>query len=200
MKTVALATALAAAVAAALVVQHRAAVRDAAAYARVASEIARRDVGVHCQGRLAALFDVGGDAGTVAFDADGRPADETRLTRETCSGLRAFARDPGTRRLDCVRRARPCTREAFQLVQAVHTLSHESWHLAGVRDEAETECYALQSTDLVAVRLGADLATARALAVYALERLYPSLPDRYRRGDCVDGGPLDLVPSSGSFP
>ena len=86
------------------------------------------------------------------------------------------------------------------MVQAVHTLAHEAVHLAGVRNEAEAECYGLQTVDLVAVRLGADLPTARALADYALARLYPSLPPHYRTDACRDGGPLDLVPDSATFP
>ena len=200
MKLAALVLAVLAVAGGALAFEHRAAAQQSDRYARVASELARRDVHVRCQGRLAALLDVGGNAGTVQFDATGRPADETRLTRATCTALRALAREPDTRALDCVRAQQPCPAESFALVQAAHTLAHESWHLAGVQDEAKAECYALQSTDLVAVRLGADPGTARAIAVYAYERLLPSLPERYRRGDCVDGGPLDLVPSSPSFP
>ena len=99
-------------------------------------------------------------------------------------------------------RARPaaCPRAAFEMVQAVHTLAHEAVHLAGVRNEAEAECYGLQAVDLVAVRLEADRTTARALADYAFARLYPSLPPHYRTDACRDGGPLDLVPGSATFP
>jgi hypothetical protein len=200
MKVAALVLAVVATAVVALAFQHRAAAQEANLYARVASELAGRHVRVHCQGRIASLLDVGGNAGTVQFDAAGRPSDETRLTRATCSALRSFTRNPATPALDCVRAQRRCPADAFALVQAIHTLAHESWHLAGERDEARTECYALQSTDLVAVRLGADIGTARAIAVYAYERLLPSLPDRYRRSDCVNDGPLDLVPSSPSFP
>jgi hypothetical protein len=188
------------AVAGALLVQQRAAAQSEARYARVASEIAKRDVRVRCQGLLGELLDIGVYAGTVQFDANGRPADETHLTRGVCRGLRRLQREPRSPRLDCVRTAAQCPRETFEMVQAVHTLAHEAVHLAGVRNEAEAECYGLQTVDLVAVRLGADLATARALADYAFARLYPSLPPHYRTDACRDGGPLDLVPGSATFP
>ena len=84
-----------------------------------------------------------------------------------------------------------------ETVQAVHTLAHEAVHLAGVRNEAEAECYGLQTVDLVAVRLGADRDTARALADYALARLYPALPSHYRTDACRDGGSLDLEDGHG---
>ena len=184
----------------ALVVQQRASAQSEARYGRVASEIAKRDVRVRCQGLLGELADIGINAGTVQFDASGRPADVTHLTRGVCRGLRRFQSDPRSTRLDCVRTAGECPREAFEMVQAVHTLAHEAVHLAGVRNEAEAECYGLQTVDLVAVRLGADRATARALADYAFARLYPALPSHYRTDACRDGGPLDLVPGSTTFP
>jgi hypothetical protein len=183
-----------------LAFQQRAGAQSEARYGRVASEIARRDVRVRCQGLLGELLDLGVNAGTVQFDPSGRPGDVTHLTRSVCLGLERFADDPGSSGLDCVRAATVCPRRTFEMVQAVHTLAHEAVHLAGVRDEAEAECYGLQTVDLVAVRLGADRDTARALADYAFARLYPALPPRYRTDGCRDGGPLDLVPGSATFP
>ena len=46
---------------------------------------------------------------------------------------------------------------------AITVLAHEATHLRGVRDEAETECYALQEGAPSAERLGLDAAAARAL-------------------------------------
>ena len=200
MKVAALLAAVLAVAGAALVVQQRAAAQSEARYGRVASEIAKRDVRVRCQGLLGELLDIGINAGTVQFDANGRPANVTHLTRGVCRGLRQFQRDARSSRLDCVRAAAACPNGTFELVQAVHTLAHEAVHLAGVRDEAEAECYGLQTVDLVAVRLGADLPTARALADYAFARLYPALPSHYRTDACHDGGSLDLVPGSATFP
>jgi hypothetical protein len=200
MKWLAFVAVVVAAAGAALTVQHRAAAQSEARYARVASEVARRTVRVRCQSLLGALLDVGANAGTVWFDAAGNPADETNLTRGVCRGLRRFAADPATRDLDCVREDDECPRGAFDLVQALHTLAHESVHLAGVQNEAAAECYGLQTMDLVALRLGADRLTARALADYTYAHLYPALPQHYRSDECRDGGPLDLVPQSSVFP
>jgi hypothetical protein len=199
-KVAALVAAVLAIAVAALAAQQRAAAQSEARYGRVASEVAKRDVRVRCQGLLGALVDVGVDAGTVQFDADGRPASVAHLTRGVCRGLKRLVDDPRSSGLDCVRAAALCPREAFDTVQAVHTLAHEAVHLAGVRDEAEAECYGLQTVDLVAVRLGADRDTARALAEYAFARLYPALPSHYRTDACRDGGSLDLVPGSPTFP
>ena len=151
----------------------------------IASEIAQRDVSVHCQGRAGAALDVGAETGSVRFDASGRPADETELDRRICESLMRF------------REARDAT---FEAVQAINTLAHESWHLAGIQDEAQTECYALQTTAFVAERLGADPVVAQGIAVEALQRLYPALPERYRTGDCHDGGVLDLRPATSVWP
>jgi hypothetical protein len=151
----------------------------------IAGEVAHRDVAVHCQGRVGAALDVGAEAGSVRFDAAGRPADETSLDRSVCESLERFREDGEA---------------TFAAVQAIHTLAHESWHLAGIQGEAQTECYALQTTALVAERLGADPVAAQAIAVEALRRLYPALPSGYRTSDCHDGGPLDLRPASSVWP
>jgi hypothetical protein len=153
--------------------------------AAIAGEVAQRDVAVHCQGPVGAALAVGAEAGSVRFDAAGRPGDEANLDRSVCESLERF-RDDGE--------------ATFAAVQAIHTLAHESWHLAGIRGEAQTECYALQTTALVAERLGADPAAAQAIAVDALGRLYPALPADYRADDCRDGGPLDLRPASSVWP
>jgi len=156
------------------------------ARAAVAGEIAGRPVKVRCQGFPSELLDIGWTAGEVDFAADGRPTDKTRLKRGVCGDLDRFRGNPAT--------SDPDAR------YAVHILAHEAWHLRGVVDEATTECYALQSTALVAGRLGASPGEARALAVWNLLEAYPLLPASYRRGDCRDGGPFDLRPDSAVWP
>jgi hypothetical protein len=151
----------------------------------IAGEVAKRDVAVHCQGRIGAALDVGAEAGSVRFDVDGHPGHATDLDRSVCESLERFREDGEA---------------GFAAVQAIHTLAHESWHLAGIQDEAQTECYGLQTTAFVAARLGADPVVAQAIAVDALRRLYPALPARYRTSECRDGGPLDLRPASSVWP
>lgn len=90
-----------------------------------------------------------------------------------------------------------------QTARSLAVLAHESWHLAGVRDEGTTECYALQSGVELGQRLGLSEGTARQmmrqqLAENALragssaEYLVPE--------DCRDGGRLDLNPGISEFP
>ena len=87
---------------------------------------------------------------------------------------------------------------------AITVLAHEATHLRGVRDEAETECYALQEGAALGRRLGLDGAAARALMRGQLDR---DLSDEsvarldYRLSpECRNGGTLDLRQGDPSFP
>jgi hypothetical protein len=142
----------------------------------VASEIARRDVRVRCQSAVGAALDVTWEDGSVWFDAEGKPADVTDLKRHVCKTLAAF----------------PGRRDAEETVRALNTLAHESWHLAGVRNEAAAQCYAVQSIEFTARRLGADDARARRLALAFVATQYDRMPPAYRSEECRDGGELDL--------
>ena len=171
---------------------------DEAALARIAGVIAGREVTVSCPGTLAAITEIAAEDGTVAFDADGRPADETKLSNDTCARLRALMH--GKTELDCLRVAPHCSREVEQTAIAVNVLSHEAWHLAGVREEAIAQCYALQTNAATAVRLGATPDDAEAVASFVLRDVQPALPSDYQSSDCHDGGPLDLHPDRGNWP
>jgi hypothetical protein len=156
--------------------------------AAVASEIAGRDVDVHCPGLLARLADVSSHAGTVFFDEHGRPADFTDLDEETCSELDRFAEGKAN------------SGEDTEIARALHVLAHESSHLAGIRDEAAADCYGLQRTAFVAESLGADPAEAERLARLALAQRTITAPVDYRSSECHDGGALDLDPASSAWP
>jgi hypothetical protein len=87
---------------------------------------------------------------------------------------------------------------------AITVLAHEAVHLRGVRNEAETECYALQEGVELGRRLGLDPATARTLmrsqrdrdlSDESIQRLDYRLPE-----GCRSGGSLDLRPNDPSFP
>jgi hypothetical protein len=150
----------------------------------VASEIARSDVRVRCQGAVGAELDVTWEDGSVWFDAAGKPADATDLKRHVCTTLAAFPDRP----------------DDEATVRALNTLAHESWHLAGVRNEAAAECYAIQTLEFTAERLGADAARARQLALAFVVTLYDRMPAAYRSEECRDGGELDLRPDSPVWP
>jgi hypothetical protein len=178
---------------------HRALETDEAELARIATVIAGRDVGISCPGTLASLTEVSAQDGSVVFSPEGKPADEAKLSGETCRTLRRFLHG-SVGGLDCLARPRRCPLEVREAAVAVNVLSHEAWHLAGVRDEAATQCYALQSNADTAVRLGAGREDAQAIARYILREVQPVLPADYRSSECYDGGPLDLRPGRSSWP
>jgi hypothetical protein len=148
----------------------------------VASQIAHRPVKVHCQGSVAATVDVGGELGKVQFDGTGKPADTTDLIHSVCGWL---AKLPGG--------------TVANAATAVAVLTHESYHLAGVTDEAQTQCYALQTMGWTAIQFGATPPQARTWTAFSLAR-YPDMPDEYVSGDCRNGGPWDLHPTSDIWP
>ena len=87
---------------------------------------------------------------------------------------------------------------------AITVLAHEALHLRGVRDEAETECFALQEGVQLGQRLGLEAETARALmraqrdrdrSDVSIARLDYRLPP-----GCRNGGALDLRPEDSTFP
>jgi hypothetical protein len=93
--------------------------------------------------------------------------------------------------------------DASKTGRAVAVLAHEAWHLRGERDEATTECYALQSGVELGRRLGLSEDRARQLMRQQLAE------NALRRGasteylvtpDCRDGGRLDLRSDDSRFP
>jgi hypothetical protein len=83
---------------------------------------------------------------------------------------------------------------------AVDVLAHESFHLRGIRDEAQTECSSLQTMAATAQRLGASAPAGAALARGQYAEAYPLMGEAYRSGECADGGALDLRPQDPRFP
>lgn len=160
---------------------------DQQTFSAVASRIAGSDVSVQCQRFTGALVDATTEAGYVYFDADGVPATTGRLERNACNDLRDWLHsdkdDP-----------------PLEQVIAVHVLGHESYHLAGVRNEAETECAAMQRLDEVAQWLGATEQQARALAERYASEVYPLMPGDYRDSECKDGGDMDVAPDDPTWP
>jgi len=175
--------------------RHERRVHEEHRLAAVTSALAGRPVGVRCPGFLAGLVDVRAEAGRVAFDAEGRPADHTDLAPDTCRTL-AHLSSVDFSCLD----AGPCGFREFEAAWAIHTLAHEAQHLRGISNEAIAECYGLQVTADAAVRLGIDPLRARELQAWIYTRGYPNEPDEYRTSACRDGGPLDLRPAAAVFP
>jgi hypothetical protein len=91
-----------------------------------------------------------------------------------------------------------CTPSRGEAAVALTTLAHEAQHVGGVGDEAEAECYAIQTVDTVARALGLPAKTAAALGQFTRRRV--SLPPAYRSDECRRGGALDLRPGTPAFP
>lgn len=153
--------------------------------AEVASQVAGRPVGISCPGFLTRLVEITPNSGWVDFDADGRPAAKASLNAETCRRLEGFHGG----QIDAL------------TAQALTTLAHESFHLAGVVGEAQTQCYAVQTVEFVARSLGATPGQARATAQWVAvvsPKLHPG--EYWNAPNCIDGGVWDLRPGSAVWP
>jgi hypothetical protein len=149
-----------------------------ATLADVATRLVGVPVSVHCQTAGEQFVDTNQDLGFVLAGPDGRPERRTTIKREPCTALRAYLGSD---------HARPTEQE----VQAVHVLSHEARHMAGVTDEAMAECQAMQRDPTAARLLGADPAQARRLARYYWLVLYHAMPEAYVSPSCAPGSPWD---------
>lgn len=157
-----------------------------ARFGAAVSAVAKRDVGVRCQGMFGTLLDIGQELGTVRFDAEGEPADRTDIKRDACRWLKEYER--GDKKV------------TMNAALGVHTLAHEAIHLRGWTDESVAECYGVQYTAEVARHLGATAAQAQALAEFYWNNVYPNMPSDYRTPDCANGARLDLHKDSDIWP
>jgi len=79
-------------------------------------------------------------------------------------------------------------------------LTHEAMHVAGDRNEASTECRALQHDARTVVLLGGTAEQGSALAQRIATEVYPRMSDEYRSPECRPGGTLDLTPGDATWP
>jgi hypothetical protein len=180
---------------------HRKAEQNEARLGDVATAIAQRSVGVDCPGFWQRLVDVRGEDGSVSFDVAGRPSDTAKLSGPTCDRLEDFARADTEPAFEClVPDDRQCKREVVETARALSTIAHESFHLAGIRDEAAAECYATQTVDFVAEKLGATAAQGQIVATWAARTSPKTHPQEYHSSECRSGGALDLEPRTAAWP
>ena len=132
---------------------------------------------------------------------DGRSFDYFLMRPQECTLLTWFRRTPG--RWD----PRSCTGEDCSFVpsiaMALAVVSHESYHILGYTNEAQVECYGMQSIWFVASKLGASVPEAQALASLYAARMYPlrrTQTPQYWSPECRDGGKYDLRPSLARWP
>jgi hypothetical protein len=91
-------------------------------------------------------------------------------------------------------------RDWSETLFALQTFPHESMHLRGITSESLAECYGMQLLAHTAIQFGATPEFAREIAKDYAATWYVPARGIYWRADCVDGGPLDLNPSSSSWP
>ncbi len=145
---------------------------------RVASMLAGVKTTVHCQSGTAEWVDTGPELGYVKWGPDGVPEHSTLIKHEQCKLLAGYLK--GGR-----------THPSLDEMIAVHVLTHESMHMAGLTAEAEAECAAVQRDAQTARLLGANAQQAEFLSRAYWHGVYPNMPDDYRSGDCSSGGKLD---------
>jgi hypothetical protein len=89
------------------------------------------------------------------------------------------------------------------MVWAFQTVAHESYHVLGYTNEAQVDCYGMQSIWFVATSLGASLPEAQAFAELFATRIYPLRrvdTPLYWSPQCRNGGAYDLRPGSSAWP
>ena len=166
--------------------------------ALAASAVALRDVDVSCPGFWTRLVEITPNSGWVAFDEHGQPSNEANLSAPTCDSLERVWRGK-QRSFRCLLAGR-CDERTLAAVSGIVTLAHESWHLRGIVEEARTQCYAVQSVEVVAERLGVTEVDARAIAVRVAFDDARTPIGEYHSAQCRPGGAYDLRPDTARWP
>jgi hypothetical protein len=124
------------------------------------------------------------------------------LLPEMCNYLAWFRADPA--RYDptaCTDAG--CVKTDELAALALATVSHESYHVLGFRNEAQVECYGIQSIWYVATSLGATVAEGQRIATFYWQNVYAARQEStptYWSAQCRDGGKYDLRPASHGWP
>lgn len=106
---------------------------------------------------------------------------EINMQPDTCSELRDYLSDPEAANQDAALDKGK--------IYALHVLTHEAMHVAGIYDEPTADCAAFQRNHLTAQALGVapNIATQSAIAVHRLRS--PRHP--YYSPQCEPGGAMD---------
>ena len=140
--------------------------------------------------------------GITLFDAHGA-AGYFLMLPEMCADLAAFRASPQSYDPAACNEDDACLERVAGAAMALATVSHESYHLLGYRNEAQVECYGLQSIWFVANKLGASLPLSQAIATFYATRMYPrrrTQTPAYWSAQCRNGGKYDLRPTLDRWP
>jgi hypothetical protein len=150
--------------------------------AAIASALTNRTIHVTCPGpiRRRMMYEI--HEGQVWFDADGVPANETKLSASTCDGLRTVVDHARTLGFGCLKWT--CDHDTQRAAQALAVFTHETMHLRGTRDEGVAECQARRRVADVAARFGVSAAGGAAVAYWQANDWQAMLPDQYRGATC----------------
>ena len=168
---------------------------------QIAQQVARRLTGHNASVRCGSLGISDPRVLGVTPLQNGRSFDYFLMRPAECMYLAWFRQAPA--RWDpraCVES--DCARVG-SIVMALAVVAHESYHLLGYSNEAQVECYGMQSIWFVASKLGASLAESQAIASFYATNMYPQRRTRtpaYWSAECRDGGTLDLRPSLARWP
>jgi len=164
---------------------------------QVADRLTRHQVSVRC----GAIGESNPNILGVTPLLDNRSFDYFLMRPTECTYLAWFHQSPA--RWD----PRSCSTEDCpyvpRIAMALAVVAHESYHILGYSNEAQVECYGMQSIWFVASKLGAGVAESQALASLYATRMYPlreSQTPTYWSPQCRDGGTLDLRPSLARWP
>jgi len=156
-----------------------------------------KSVSVRCTPMNLSLKNVTG----VTPMLDGHAFDYFLMQPDECKYLAWFRQAPA--RWD----PRTCVpsdcRFVVDMTWAMETVAHESYHVLGYTNEAQVDCYGMQSLWFVATRLGASMPEAEAFAHLFADQLYPLRKTEtplYWSPECRDGGAYDLRPASHAWP
>ena len=175
--------------------------RPATTEERIAEHVAERltrhaSVSVRC-GDIGAPGNVLG----VTPMFDGHAFDYFLMRPAECTYLAWFDQSPG--RWDPRSCAPADCKYVGDVVWALQTVAHESYHLLGYTNEAQVDCYGMQSIWFVASSLGGSTLESQALAQLFATRIYPFRrieTPQYWSPECRNGGKYDLRPTSSAWP
>jgi len=132
-----------------------------------------------------------------------RPAGYFLMVPQMCADLSAFRSSPASYDPRACADSAACLNTDASVAMALATVSHESYHLLGYTNEAQVECYGMQSIWYVASKLGASTVEAEAIARFYATQIYPlreTQTPTYWTPECRDGGKYDLRPQLHSWP
>lgn len=145
-------------------------------YNRVAEKFVKQKVDVSCEKLSEIAFGIGGTQGLAFFDSN-----KVWMLFGTCFSLYKFSLFSDIK-------------NRYQTTALV-VFTHELIHITGVRDEATTECYAIQRAPEVARLLGVSYEKSYSAAKEYFNNQYvmrKNAGDYYWSAECKPGGALDL--------